>query len=146
MKNRSHYGSFFLLFDLTVSICHLSVVFRLHRFITWKSWFISADARWSKWKGLMLLRSPWCTDACHWLTMTFSLMVMTFSFSLSVCVAAGCEKVETSKSTRKQKTDVFLHDIESACMRRATSAPFRLVGLLIPPMCVFKWAETLNYR
>lgn len=59
--------------------------YRLHRFITWKSWFISADTRWSKWKCLMLRCSPWYTGGCHWLTMTFSLMVMTFCFSQCLC-------------------------------------------------------------
>lgn len=78
--------------------------YRLHGFIMWKSWFISADTRWSKWKCLMLLCSPWYTGGCHWLTMTFSLMVMTFCFSQCLCSRGVWQKERrrlTAGNTRK---------------------------------------------
>lgn len=84
--------------------------YRLHRFITWKSRFISADTRWSKWKCLMLLCSPWYTGGCHWLTMTFSLMVMTFCFSQCLCSRGVWQKERrrlTAGNTRKHYITSF---------------------------------------
>lgn len=74
--------------------------------------FISEEACWSVWECKILRALHWDTKSCHWLAMTFSLMVMTFYLSQCACSCRWLwESVELSDSKVKKKEKETFHQI-----------------------------------